>query len=149
MKINTVIIVNNLRNKILITISICIITVNVEAQDLVDFSCSFTGKPTELVKKISKLSSPVQQKKLKLLLMSGTTEEQYLSILLYEVLINKNRIRITKSENDKILELYKSKEMVKVCSGCTLFLKYPMDELLQGKYIGNQARKWARKMLDN
>jgi len=116
---------------------------------MVGFSCSFFGKPSPLVRKMSKYSLSFQYKGLKKLLIDGDNAERYLSVILYEALIDTNKIILTKVERSTIEKLYSSNAMVSVCSGCTLFKKFSISELLNGNHIDDEARKWAKRIVDD
>ncbi|MFD2588921.1 MULTISPECIES: hypothetical protein [Flavobacteriaceae] len=129
------------------------VTCRVSAQNqeggMIGFSCSFIGKPSLLVRKMSKISLPSQYKDLKKLLIYGDNAERYLSVVLFEALIAKNKIVISEAEKDTITILYQSKAMLSICSGCALFKRVTISELLNGNYIDKQAREWAKRIVDD
>ena len=113
--------------------------------DMVGFSCSFIGRPTPLVIKMTKFASPSKHKKLKKLLLQGNSAEQYLAVVLYEALIDANKITLTTAERNTIEKLYRTNATVRICSGCTFLKNVSISELLNGNH-NYQARKWAKRI---
>ncbi|QCX38348.1 hypothetical protein FF125_07850 [Aureibaculum algae] len=94
------------------------------------FSCSFVGKPTAVVIKISELIENSHYDSIKDLLHTGNAAEKYLAVLLCEKLMQEKKIALTISEKKTIRALYQSKETVTICSGCTYFKKTTLHALL-------------------
>lgn len=118
---------------------------------VVGFSCSFFGKPSLSVMKMSKLVSKSQYDKVKGKLVKGSMGEKYLAIILCETLVEENKIMLTETEKNIVKASYFSKARVPICAGCTMFQTVSMSELLNRTsvdYFGGRARKWAKSVIN-
>lgn len=118
---------------------------------VVGFSCSFVGKPSLSVMKMSKLASKSQYDKIKRKLVKGSMAEKYLAVILCETLVKENRIVLTAIERKIIEDSYHSNVRVLICAGCTMFQTASISELLNQtsiNYIGGNARTWAERIVN-
>lgn len=113
---------------------------------VVGFSCSFVGKPSLLVMKMSKLALKSEYGAIRGKLIKGSMGEKYLAIVLCETLERKNKITLTTVEKKVIRDAYHSHAKISICSGCSMFRTASISELLNQtsiNHFGGQVRKWA------
>lgn len=117
---------------------------------VIGFSCSFVGKPSLLVMKMSKLVSKSQYEMIRKKLFKGSMGEKYLAVILCESLVKNNKIVLTAVERKIMEDSYRSHARVSICSGCAMFQTVPISELLNQTSIyhfGGRARKWAKSVI--
>lgn len=117
---------------------------------VVGFSCSFIGKPSLLIMKMSKLASKTQYGTIRKKLIKGNMGEKYLAILLCETLASENKIILTAVERKLIEDAYHSHARVSICAGCAMFQTMSISELLNEtsiRHFGGRARKWAKNVI--
>jgi len=115
----------------------------------VGFSCSFVGRPSFSVLKMSKLASHAKFNRIRRKLVKGSTAEKYLAIILCETLVARNKIVLTDAELKIIEDSYGSSTKISICQGCTMFQTVSISELLaqiSSNHIGGRARKWAKRV---
>ncbi|QLG45066.1 hypothetical protein [Costertonia aggregata] len=117
---------------------------------VVGFSCSFVGKPSLLVMKMSKLALKSKYDTIRQKLVKGSIGEKYLAIVLCETFVEKNEIVLTTVERKIIEDSYCSRAKLSICAGCTMFRPVTISELLNqtsAHDFGVRTRQWAKSMV--
>lgn len=118
---------------------------NINQNEIVGFACYASGSPTETVQKLSQLIDKRKYKSIVKLLDSENNAERFLAVVVCEKLNELNKITINQELKVKISEIYKSNEIVSVCSGCTYWDDLPLKEMLKK---GNDMRISSNFWLD-
>ncbi|RCW88566.1 hypothetical protein [Winogradskyella arenosi] len=103
---------------------------NVDVNEMVGFGCYEDGSQSKSVKKISRLIDKEKFNSIIKLLDSENNAEKYLAVIVCEKLAELDKLILTKELNEKITELYKSHEVVSVCSGCVYWDKLTLENIL-------------------
>ncbi|MCR9226807.1 MAG: hypothetical protein NXH90_05270 [Flavobacteriaceae bacterium] len=124
---------------------------DISLHSTVGLSCYFTGRPTPVMKRMSKLIQDGSYKTIRSMLWSNDTGETYLAVVTCEVLNEKAMLRLTIDEQQRIAKLYVSDELwISVCSGCIVTEDVVIRKLLskQNSY-GSSVRRWINKKVRN
>ncbi len=109
------------------------------------FGCSFDGRPTKSVSKITKPFLNKDFDKIRATLNSELPADQFLAVILLEQLNNKKELELSNSEIERINEIKSSTEIIPVCAGCTYWMEHPLSELLNKDHLIYQnALNWFK-----
>lgn len=113
------------------------------------FGCGIGGQMTKPVSRVSKLLTKRNFKKLRQLLFSEVTSEQYLSTFVLEKLSDKGILKLSDIEQNKIQKIKSSEQKVPICSGCTYWDERPLNELFDVKtkdIVSVAADNWFERL---
>ena len=119
---------------------------SVDLDETIGFDCGEAGSQSKVVQKVSKLIQKEKFNSIVLLLDSKNNAEKYLAVLVCEKLVALNKLNLTKAQNEKIAEIYKSNEIITVCSGCKYEEKLTLKNLLKKESL---MRSLANNWLDD
>lgn len=109
------------------------------------FGCGFAATSTKPVQKALKLFYKKDYEKIKMMLDSESTAEQFLAAFLFEKLAEKGILSMSEANLEKIEQIKQSEELVPVCSGCTFWLELPLAYLFTNRtIIYFSAENWFR-----
>lgn len=128
--------------KLLLLISFfCILFINngfsqneIDFEKTIGFGCSYSGESSPPVNKVSTLLNNRDYQSIIKLLESKNPAEQYLAVLSIKYLERKGVIQIENAHQLIIQEIHNSKEILGVCSGCTMSSNVPLGEFLSEEY---------------
>jgi hypothetical protein len=104
-----------------------------EERVVLGFYCGYSGSGTEVVGKFGELLYNKNYKDIRNLLFSKIPADNFLAIVICKRLAYKNLIKLTEVESKRIAELYKSKEKIPVCGGCTYSGEEELGKMLNSK----------------
>lgn len=90
----------------------------IDENKMVGFACFYEGRETKVVTKVGRLLKQKKYSKIKDLLKSQNTAEQYLAVICIERLSAIEKVTITNDERLLIEQIRSSSELVATCSGC-------------------------------
>jgi hypothetical protein len=90
----------------------------IDENKMVGFACFYEGRETKVVSRFSKLLFYRRYDKMKQMLTSKNTAEQFMAVLCLERLDSIGRVTITPEEQILFDNIRNSSELVAVCSGC-------------------------------
>jgi hypothetical protein len=99
----------------------------------IGFACDDTGEASWAVKRVFLLIKESKHESIAKLIHSRNTANQFLGVLLLEILEETNQTELTKEQKGKILKIYSSEEFIEVCEGCEYFEKIKLKKLLNKK----------------
>lgn len=97
------------------------------------YYCGYSGSGTPVVYKFAELLFEKKYKTIRELLFSKTPAENFLTIVICKRLAHKKIIKLTETELNRITELYKSKEKIRVCGGCTYSREIELNAMLNSR----------------
>lgn len=97
------------------------------------FGCSVDGQMTKPVLNMTELFIEKRFNKIRQLLNSEVSADQYLATFVLERLESKKELEITGDERQRINEIKNSNESVPFCSGCTLWTEIRLKDLFDEK----------------
>lgn len=92
--------------------------VDFDETKMVGFACFYEGRETKVVTKVGRLLRQKKYSKIRDLLKSQNTAEQYLAVICIERLSTRGKVNITDKEKLLIEQIRSSSELVATCSGC-------------------------------
>jgi hypothetical protein len=92
--------------------------VDFDETKMVGFACFYEGRETKVVTKVGRLLRQKKYSKIRDLLKSQNTAEQYLAVICIERLSTHGKVDITDKEKLLIEQIRSSAELVATCSGC-------------------------------
>ena len=107
----------------------------------IGFACDDTGEASWAVKRVYKLIKKSDFESIVTLINSRNTANQFLGVLVLETLEETNQIELTKEQEEKILKIYASEEIVEVCEGCMYFETIKLKKLLNKKEPHRMKKK--------
>ena len=113
----------------LILFSLSIYSQN-KSEETLGYYCGYSGSQTKLVLKFDSLLFEKKYKSIKSLLFSKIPGENFLAVVLCRRLAHEKIITLTKLESERMAELFKSKEKVPLCGGCTYHEEIEISKLL-------------------
>jgi len=118
----------------------------VNHNEMIGFSCYFSGDPSKTVQKISQLIDKEKYKSIVKLLDSDNNAERFLAVVVCEKLNELKKLTLTQKLKEKIAEIYNSNEIVSVCSGSSYSGNLALKKVLEKE---NNMRILASFWLDN
>ena len=112
---------------------------------MVGFGCTKGEIQSKAVTKAFSFLENSEHQELLLLLDSKSKAEQFLAVVLLEKLQANGSITLSKNQKQKIESIYKSKQKVSICSGCTYWDKMPLNEALKND---SKPRRLTNMALD-
>ena len=100
---------------------------------LLGYYCGYSGSGTPVVIRVGELLFEKKYKTIRTLLFSKNPAENFLAVVITSRLAHKDKIKLTETELKRINELYKSKEKIRLCSGCTGSGEMELDSMLNSK----------------
>lgn len=97
------------------------------------YACGYSGSPTEVIIKFGKLLHDKKYKAIRSLLFSKEPAENFIAVVICKRLAHKSLIKLTELELNRIAELYRSKEKVPLCGGCTYSDEIELTKILNSK----------------
>ncbi|MGI9544010.1 MAG: hypothetical protein ACR2MX_12205 [Cyclobacteriaceae bacterium] len=117
------------------------------AGNSVSLGCGFAGVPSENLEHTEYLVENDHHDLLVKLLDSKIPATSYLAVVVIEDLNRKGKMDPNSRVVARIAELYDSKDLVSVCSGCTYHMDWSIKDLLTSKQkdtIGFGAEYWLQ-----
>jgi hypothetical protein len=111
-------------NRVFLFICVLCCSINSFAQDEIDetkmvgFACFYEGRETKIVSQVSRLLKQKKYSRIRGMLNSNNTAEEYLAVICLERLSAKGDVAISVEEKSLIEQIRKSSKPVAVCSGC-------------------------------
>ena len=102
------------------------------------YYCGYSGSGTPVVYKFAELLYKKKYKAIREFLFSEDPAENFISVVICKRLAHKNIIELTENELKRITELYKSKEKIPICGGCTY-----SDQVELGKMLNSKTEMFA------
>jgi hypothetical protein len=118
---------------IIITFSLTCFAQKKEQKVVLGYACGYSGSPTDVIIKFANLLHDKKYESIKAFLFSKVPAENFLAIVICKRLAHKNIIKLTEIELKKISELYKSKEKIPICGGCTYSDEIELYKILNSK----------------
>ena len=94
------------------------------------YYCGYSGSATQVVKKISDLIYKKDYKTIKSLLYSKIPAENFLAVVLCRRFAYQKIITLSETDSKRITELFKSKEKIPLCGGCTEHDEVELSKML-------------------
>lgn len=91
---------------------------DIDETKMVGFACFYEGRETKVVTKVGRLLKQKKYSRIRDLLKSQNTAEQYLAVICVERLSTHGKVIITNDEKSLIEQIRASSELVATCSGC-------------------------------
>jgi hypothetical protein len=127
---------------LLLLVSIPTFSQQKSEKEILGYSCGYSGEPTSVIIKFGGLLYDKKYKSIKELLYSKIPVENFLAVVISKKLADKKNITLTKSEMERIDELYKSAEKVPICGGCTYYKEIELNKLLKSKEDVREATSY-------
>tara|TARA_R110002012_G_scaffold321209_1_gene548162 strand:- start:5633 stop:6061 length:429 start_codon:yes stop_codon:yes gene_type:complete len=112
---------------------------------LVGFACGESGKPTQLVEKMSKLIKDKKYNEIESFLNSKNSGEIYLAIIIIERLVVKDLYTLNERQETLISRLKTSPIPVRNCLGCFTDTHTMIEMFEEDNFIGEN--NWLDKIL--
>jgi hypothetical protein len=90
----------------------------IDETKMVGFACFYEGRETKVVTKVGRLLEQKKYSRIRDMLKSHNTAEQYLAVICIERLSAHGKVIITNKEKLLIEQIRASSELVATCSGC-------------------------------
>lgn len=124
---------------LLLLVSIPTFSQQKSEKEILGYACGYSGEPTSVIIKFGNLLHDKKYKSIKALLYSKIPVENFLAVVISNKLAAKKNMTLTKSELERMDELYKSTEKVPICGGCTYYKEIELNKLLKSKEDVRQA----------
>lgn len=115
----------------------------------VGFVCGGTGSSTPIVKRFNDKIDNKKYNDIISMLYSKKAAENFLAVVLCEKLSEKQKIKLTEKDLNKIAKHYKSNKTVEVCGGCTFMGFIKLSVLLKNQddeKTRDEAEEWMKDM---
>lgn len=131
-----------------IFITLLLLSVTAVAQsnkDIIGFACGEEGSATEYVQKFEKLLRKSNFRLISKLLYSNKSADQFLSVVILEYLYSSQLYTLTQAQKNQIDKIKVSTESIWLCSGCSDFKVYQLNEFFQNsESIIDRTKEWLK-----
>ena len=114
--------------------------INANEKPTLGFACYEEASQTKVVGNFRNLIKENNYKAIKNKLYSNKAEEKFLSVVTVEKLQSVGKIELSKEDEQKIIEIRNSSQLVMVCSGCTYFDKITLKQAFE--VLESSAKTW-------
>jgi hypothetical protein len=113
---------------------------------MVGFACFYEGRETKVVSRVGQLLKQGKYSRIRGMLKSANTAEQYLVVICLEQLSTNGEVIISVEEKSLIEQIRKSTELVAVCSGCVPHPEIELKEAFNSNILRG-ATSWLDRHL--
>ena len=107
----------------------------IDENKMVGFACFYEGRETKVVTRVGRLLKQKKYSKIRDLLKSQNTAEQYLAVICIDRLSAIEKVTITNDEKLLIEQIRSSSELVATCSGCFPNLGAALKDVFNSKML--------------
>lgn len=120
---------------------------DVNQDEIIGFACNYAGSPSETVLKYFKKLIDKDYKWISNQLSSNNNAERYMSVLSLEKLTDLNKYELSEDEAKLINKVKKSEGLVYVCSGCSYFESFSLNELFN-EDVSTYGKEYLERIIN-
>jgi hypothetical protein len=119
---------------------------DIDETKMVGFACFYEGRETKVVSRVGKLMNQKKYSRIKSMLTSNNTAEQYLAVICLERLKKDGKVIVSDDEIAVMEKIRSSSELVATCSGCFPDPGIPLKDVFTSRLIWRETF-WLDKYL--